>query len=246
MMRTCCPDCGSPRFKKNGHPHTKKQNHQCLNCGRQCVLEPEQKLISEEEREWIRGLLKERLSLRGICRAMKVRMDWLLTFISQEYEHVPEDMNVRIPDEHEESPEVDLLPVEGDELWSVVGKKANKPWIWLAQDRQSRQIIGMHVGDHGATGARGLWDSLPQYDKDHGLFYTDQGDAYGSVIPPTQHRACPKGIGKTNHSERFKNTLRQRVSRLVRKALSFSKTLKNHIGAITYFICDYNIEVLYA
>ncbi|MBA4853777.1 IS1 family transposase, partial [Emticicia sp. BO119] len=31
-------------------------------------------------------------------------------------------------------------------------------------------------------------------------------------------------------------------SRLVRKALSFSKSLENHIGAIKYFICNYNLE----
>jgi len=41
--------------------------------------------------------------------------------------------------------------------------------------------------------------------------------------------------------ERFNNTLRQRVSRLVRSAWSFSKTLANHIGAIKYFICHYNL-----
>jgi hypothetical protein len=37
--------------------------------------------------------------------------------------------------------------------------------------------------------------------------------------------------------ERFNNTLRQRVARLVREALSFSKTRVNHIGAIKMFIC---------
>jgi hypothetical protein len=41
--------------------------------------------------------------------------------------------------------------------------------------------------------------------------------------------------------ERFNNTLRQRVSRLVRSALSFSKKLDNHVGAIKYFICHYNL-----
>jgi hypothetical protein len=35
-------------------------------------------------------------------------------------------------------------------------------------------------------------------------------------------------------------TLRQRVSRIVRKTLSFSKKLENHIGAIWYFIHHYN------
>jgi insertion element IS1 protein InsB len=41
--------------------------------------------------------------------------------------------------------------------------------------------------------------------------------------------------------ERFNNTLRQRVSRLVRETLSFSKKLANHIGAIKFFICHYNL-----
>src|SRR5438552_7345137 len=35
--------------------------------------------------------------------------------------------------------------------------------------------------------------------------------------------------------------LRQRVSRLVGEALSFSKKLANHIGAIKLFICHYNL-----
>jgi len=46
---------------------------------------------------------------------------------------------------------------------------------------------------------------------------------------------------KTDHIERFNNTLRQRVSRLVREALAFSKKLVNHMGAIKPFICHYNL-----
>jgi hypothetical protein len=30
-------------------------------------------------------------------------------------------------------------------------------------------------------------------------------------------------------------------TRLVRSALSFSKKLSNHVGAIKYFICNYNL-----
>ena len=73
------------------------------------------------------------------------------------------------------------------------------------------------------------------------LFYTDQYEAYKSIIPPAQHCAITKRARKANHVERFNGTLRQRVSRLVRATLSFSKKLSNHIGAIRYFICDYNI-----
>jgi IS1 family transposase len=61
------------------------------------------------------------------------------------------------------------------------------------------------------------------------------------VVPGEQHRAIPQKARKTHHMERFNNTLRQRVSRLVRETLSFSKKLANHIGAIKYFICHYNL-----
>jgi insertion element IS1 protein InsB len=61
------------------------------------------------------------------------------------------------------------------------------------------------------------------------------------VIPAAQHRAISKKARKTNYLERLNNTLRQRGSRLVRSALSFSKTLDNHLGAITMFICHYNL-----
>jgi IS1 family transposase len=50
-----------------------------------------------------------------------------------------------------------------------------------------------------------------------------------------------KHARKTNHIERFNNTLRQRLSRLVRETLSCSKKLAHHIGAIKYFICHDNL-----
>ncbi len=38
----------------------------------------------------------------------------------------------------------------------------------------------------------------------------------------------------------FINIMSQRISRLDRSTLSFSKNLENHIGAIWYFIHHYN------
>ena len=62
-------------------------------------------------------------------------------------------------------------------------------------------------------------------------------EPYKGVIPPERHQAMTKQARKTHHIERFNNTLRQRVSRLVRDTLTFSKKLANHIGATKYFIC---------
>jgi insertion element IS1 protein InsB len=61
------------------------------------------------------------------------------------------------------------------------------------------------------------------------------------VIPAAQHRAITKQARTTTPSERFKNTLRQRVSRLVRDTWSFSQKLANYISAIKLFLCHYNL-----
>ena len=75
------------------------------------------------------------------------------------------------------------------------------------------------------------------------MAYTDFWAAYNTVIPAQRHRQVYKDSGETNHIERFNNTLRQRISRLVRETLSFSKKVENHIGAIWYFIHHYNAEI---
>jgi len=134
------------------------------------------------------------------------------------------------------------LEAEADEMWSFVQKKANKQWIWIAMDAITRQIIAFHVGDRSDKSGKALWAKMPPVSREQATFHTDQYAVYQGVIPAAQHRAITKNARKTNHIERFKNTLRQRVSRLVRETLSFSKKLANHIGAIKYFICHYNLE----
>jgi insertion element IS1 protein InsB len=133
------------------------------------------------------------------------------------------------------------LEAEADEMWSFVQKKANKQWIWIAMDAETRQIIAFHVGDRSGEGGKALWANIPLVYREQATFHTDQYNVYKGVIPAEQQRAITKKARKTNHIERFNNTLRQRVSRLVRETLSFSKTLANHIGAIKYFICHYNL-----
>jgi insertion element IS1 protein InsB len=107
-------------------------------------------------------------------------------------------------------------------------------------DASTRQVLAFHVGDHSGQSAQALWDKIPTGYQEQAMFYTDHYAAYTGVILSAHHRAISKLARKTNHVERFNCTLRQRTSRLVRATLSFSKKLSNHIGAIRYFICDYN------
>ena len=241
MNNLHCPQCGLSHIKKNGHTHYGKQNHQCLECGRQFVAHSQR--IEAHNRDLIEKLLLERLSLRGICRVMKVSLQWLLLFIAQVYEQLPDDLYVRsiCPNRR-----IRLLRLEAeaDEMWSFVGNKTNKQWVWLAIDVESRQVLAFYVGDRSRKSAQKLWQRIPKKYRQAAKFYTDDWEAYRGVVPKDQHQVCAKESGRTNLIERFNCRLRQRVSRLVRKSLSFSKSLSNHIGAIKYFICHYNQEII--
>jgi IS1 family transposase len=241
MNNLSCPRCGLSQIKRNGHTHYGKQNYQCKQCGRQFVEVSQQ--ISEAERDLIRELLLERLSLLGICRVMKISLRWLLTFIGELYDALPDDLNVVLPPKLTNSVRLLRLDAEADEMWSFVKTKANKQWVWLALDVDTRQVIAFYVGDRSRKSARKLWNRIPLEYRTQATFHTDDWEAYKKVIPASQHRVCAKGSGLTNAIERFNCTLRQRVARLVRATLSFSKSLVNHIGAIKYFICHYNLEV---
>ena len=120
-------------------------------------------------------------------------------------------------------------------------KKTNPHWLWLAMDTQTRPIIAFYGGDRSRESAQQLWANIPAVYRAKATFYTDQYVAYLGVIPSAQHKSITTHARKTTHIERFHNTLRQRVSRLVRSTLAFSKKVDNHIGAIRYFICHYNL-----
>ena len=133
-------------------------------------------------------------------------------------------------------------------MWSFVGSKRNKVWIWLAIDSLTKEIVGVHVGDRDRIAAKKLWDSLPPVYRQCATCYTDFWEAYQGILPSKRHKAVGKDSGQTNHIERFNNTLRQpgakvRIGRLVRKSLSFSKKFQNHLGAIWDFIHYYKASL---
>jgi len=49
MNNLSCPHCRSSQIKLNGHTHYRKQNHQCLACGRQFVADSQ--LVSAQTKE---------------------------------------------------------------------------------------------------------------------------------------------------------------------------------------------------
>jgi len=213
--------------------HHGKPKHQCKSCGRQFVVNPTKSSVSEGIKQLIDRLLLERISLREITRVTQVSWSWLQAYVNQKLGLTSRQIMVsgKLPGG---------LVIKCDKMWSFVERKKNEFYIWLAIDRNSRKIVGCYIGDRTRKSARKLWASLPEIYQQSAFVYTDYWQAYKTVIPPKRHKAVGKETGLTNHIERLNNTFRQRVSRLVRASLSFSKKLNNHIGAVWYFIHGYN------
>ncbi|MBC6479230.1 MAG: IS1 family transposase [Hormoscilla sp. GM7CHS1pb] len=225
--RPDCPECSRARIVKNGSTHNKKQKYKCKDCGRQFVENQTKKNIYSEKKKLIDILLLERIALAGIARIVKVSQTWLQDYVNKKYAETP----LKVSDKPKGK-----LSIECDEMWSFVGKKGNKQWIWLALDTKTREIVGLYVGDRSS--GKIIMEILTS------CLSTMCSRLYrflGSLlIPQKRHKPVGKESGKTNHIERLNNTLRQRISRLVSQTLSFSKKLENHIGAIWYFVHHYN------
>jgi len=81
----------------------------------------------------IERLLLERISLRGICRVIGVGLRWLLYFMVERFTAAPDHLHVQ-PTAGTQRVILQQLEAEVDELWSFVGTKANRQWVWIAMD----------------------------------------------------------------------------------------------------------------
>jgi hypothetical protein len=61
------------------------------------VASAEDRIISYEQRTLIEHLRRERLSLRGICRAVGVSLTWLLHFMVERFAACPNHLHVQLP-----------------------------------------------------------------------------------------------------------------------------------------------------
>lgn len=133
------------------------------------------------------------------------------------------------------------LVVEMDELWTFVGKKEQARWLWLALERRTRRVLAWVLGDRSEKTAFKLWDRLPLSPGQRlkGTFCTDLWRAYDEPLLGVK-RLTHKG--ETNRVERLNGTLRQRLGRLVRKSLSFSKSDEMLEAALTLAFHRYNLS----
>ena len=172
----------SEEVSRNGKTRHHKQNYKCRECGRQFVLNPAWKPITKEQQELMSRMLLERISQAGIARVLQVSEDTVQRYVNSQAAAVKKQVEVT-PKEKKR------LSVQMDELWSFVDSKGNQQWVWLALDAQTREIVGVHIGDRSAVSAQALWNSMPPVYRQCAVIHTDHWSAYDSVLPSKRHRA---------------------------------------------------------
>ena len=101
------------------------------------------------------------------------------------------------------------------------------------------QIVAYVIGDRSEATFRRLLRKTPvEYLRC--ASYSDHWKSYRILLSKGNHQQVGKESGKTNHIERWNATLGARISRYVRKSLSFSRKLKYHHLVAKLFIIDYN------
>lgn len=111
-----CPACQSTHIRKNGIKKG-KQNHICVNCGRQFIDHYERtKGYTDEVKRECLEMYNNGMGFRGIERVKKVHHTTIITWVKQ--------VGERLPDAYQP----DTLPQVGelDELETFVGSKKTK------------------------------------------------------------------------------------------------------------------------
>ena len=229
-----CPQCDSENIEKNGTDYKGSQKYHCLDCNAYGTLNPQDRNYPHFFRELILRAYRERASMRGIERIFGIARQTLARWLKEDAAKLPDLAETLVPPQ-----ENDVL--ELDELWSFVLKKSEKRWIWIALCRRTRQVVAYYIGDRSEESCRKLWKRIPHAYKKLNS-YSDFWESYQKVFPTETHQSVGKDSGETNHVERWNNTLRQRLSRFVRRTLSFSKSDLFHEIALKLYLHYYNTQ----
>ena len=228
-----CPACHSTNIVKNGHTTYGRQRCLCHDCGKTRVLIPKH---DSRLKRFMEKALLERISLRGIARVFGVSLQTVLLLLQQLAQQLPALRHSLMP-----AQSADIL--ELDELYSFVGSKAHKRWLWVALCRRTRQVVAYVLGDRSEATCRRLFKRIPSGYR-RCATYSDFWKAYAKVFQTGRHQSVGKDSGETAHVERWNCTLRQRCSRYVRRTLSFSKVDRMHHLATKYFVWHHNLDCI--
>jgi len=203
-----CKKCGSSKTVKNGFVRN-QQRFRCNDCKLNFIEGDARRKPRKQIHAFFMVLLYSmgKASIRFLAKLLSVSPSTVLRWLKEEAADIED---VVIPE--------NIKAVEIDEMWHFVGKKKNKKWLLKAIDRSTNKIVAFVWGGRNKETVKRL---LKQFARcPNCVFYTDNWNAFGAVIPKERHI-----IGKkhTIRSEQNNSNTRHYLARMTRKTKVVSR-----------------------
>ena len=240
MIAVQCPHCHSKQVVKRGKTDSGTQRYLCQNTA--CVkgsflLDYRNRGCVPEVKQHIIDMSLNPSGIRDTARVLHISPNTVLHELRKKETALESFNKALLRTLHPDTLTVNIEragEAEMDEMWSFVGKKRNRCWLWHAIDHHTGAVLVYVFGrrkDEVFLQLKGLLESF-------GLtrFYTDYWGAYTRHLDPEVHSP---GKRNTQKIERKHLTLRMQIKRLVRKTICFSKTTQIHDLVIGLFVNRY-------
>ncbi|MEQ5434099.1 IS1 family transposase [Providencia huaxiensis] len=213
----------TPSVKKYGLVSTGHQRYRCQDCCRSFQLDDEYRACQPGTKDKIIDLTMNNAGIRDTARALNISINAVVrTFKKLSPRQVT---SLPLDNLH-----IELL-CEVDEQWPFVANKKQQRWLWYAWEPHLKRIIAHAFGRRNKKTLRQLLSLLSRFNV--AFWCTDSYRAYNDALPEARHIT---GKLYTQRIERENLTLRNRLKRLNRKTLGYSKSPEMHDRIIGTFI----------
>ena len=131
--------------------------------------------------------------------------------------------------------------IEIDEMWHYLQKKKRKIWLWIAIDRDTREVLAWEVGSRGAKSLKRLLRKLSHVSCNY--YATDKWKIYKKLLPKEKHLASKK---ETQAIESVNATVRHYLARFHRRTHCYTKSKAMLIASLTLFFSrDYILSIFW-
>jgi len=122
--------------------------------------------------------------MRGIERTFGVSRRTLSAWLKEQANDLPPLEETLQPVECKKIPVLEV-----DELRSFVFRSKDKVWVWIAMNRETREIVASACGDRTENTCRILWDRVPSAYKED-IVFSDYWSSYQAIIHASYVRRC--------------------------------------------------------
>jgi insertion element IS1 protein InsB len=226
-VKVCCCHCHSANVVKNGKKKTGQQNFLCKCCGKQFQYAYFYQGADPRVKRQIIGSLMHGSGIRDCQDMYGVGLQTVLCCLLLKGQSC---FTIKPKLKH-------YAHIEIDELYSFVGKKDKKVWIFYAYAPETKEILAVTMGKRTTEQVRYLLIKLKCLKIKIDYYHTDGFAGFKALLPYKQHL-----IGKpfTKNIEGNNTAIRAKLARFHRRSTKFSKKLYNQWAMFHIFIFFFN------